>query len=104
MLTARTINGLALDFEQAHGLSAPRITHVASGEVLVDYFGTGWFGTASLDHRGRLRLWIRRDRADILGHVVVIDHARGTITRDYGHGRVAVQRPVCMALAGAIAA
>ncbi|MCA9289039.1 MAG: hypothetical protein KDA05_10670, partial [Phycisphaerales bacterium] len=75
---------------------APRVTHVPTGEVLVDYWGTGWFGVAAQDQRGRLRLWVRRERGDLLGHSVVIDPIRGTITRDYGKGRIAIQRPACL--------
>lgn len=97
MLADSTIRGLTVAFEpSASALSAPRVTHAATGQVLVDYWGTGWFGTASIDHRGRLRLWIRREKKDVAGHVVVIDTARGTITRDYGRGRLAVQRPDCL--------
>lgn len=109
MLAECTVRGLKVEFESTPAtLSAPRVTHAASGQILVDYWGTGWFGTASLDQRGRLRLWIRRDRNDITGHVVLIDPARATLTRDYGHGRIAVQRPECLqadrqAAAGAVA-
>lgn len=104
MLGNCTLGALRLEFENANALSAPRLIHAPSGEILVDYWGTGWFGTASLDQRGRVRLWIRRDKKDILGHVVVVDQTRGTITRDYGQGRVAVQRPACLARAEALAA
>ncbi len=97
MLADCTIRGLRVEFEGGRsGLSAPRVTHEATGTVLVDYWGTGWFGTASVDQRGRLRLWIRRDKQDVVGHMVMIDPARGTMTRDYGQGRVAVQRPECL--------
>lgn len=99
MLADCLVRGLRVQFETGQpALSAPRVTHEASGTVLVDYWGTGWFGTASVDQRGRLRLWIRRDRKDITGHLVVIDPARGTLSRDYGQGRVAIQRPECLLL------
>jgi len=100
MLADCVIRGLRVEFEGGPTtLTAPRITHEATGQVLVDYWGTGWFGTASVDQRGRLRLWIRRDKQDVLGHMVLIDTARGTLTRDYGQGRIAVQRPECLAAA-----
>jgi len=98
MLADCVIRGLRVEFEGGRSsLTAPRITHEATGQILVDYWGTGWFGTACVDHRGRLRLWIRRDKQDVTGHMVLIDPARGTLTRDYGQGRIGVQRPECLA-------
>lgn len=93
---AAGLDSLRVDFEGGSAMSAPRVTHAATGQVLVDYWGTGWFGTVTVDHRGRLRLWIRRDRSDVLGHIVVIDPVRGTLVRDYGQGRLAIQRPDCL--------
>lgn len=99
--STETFADLLVEFEGATlPRRAPRITHIPTGEVLVDYSGTGWFGVAAQDQRGRLRLWVRRERGDLLGHSVIIDPSRGTITRDYGKGRIAIQRPACLSDAG----
>ena len=100
---AAGLDSLRVDFESGSAMSAPRVTHAATGQVLVDYWGTGWFGTVTVDHRGRLRLWIRRDRSDVLGHIVVIDPVRGTLVRDYGQGRLASSgRTACVGIARVI--
>lgn len=70
------------EMRMSHWVCTPRVTHVPSGRVVLDLWGTLWDGSPETDADGRLRLSLREYPGDKPGYDLVFDPKTGEATRE----------------------
>lgn len=74
------IQFMRFEMRMSHWVNNPRLTHIPSGEVLLDCWNTMDDASPSMDEQGRLHLFMRTYPGSSPGREVIYDPAEGTVT------------------------
>ncbi len=74
------IDWMEFEMRMSHWVCNPRLTHLPSGQVIVDYFDSMVDGAPSVDDQGRLHLFLRTYPGSEPGTEYIYDTRDGTVT------------------------
>lgn len=70
------------EMRMSHLVCNPRVTHVPSGRVVLDLWGTMWDAWPEMEGDGRMRLSLREYPGDKPGYDLVFDPKTGESRRE----------------------
>lgn len=74
------VDFISFEMRMSHTVYNPRVTHLPSGEIILDRFNSMDDGTPSIDDAGRLHLMMRTYPGTSPGTEIIFDPHDGTIT------------------------